>query len=44
MAHGAVRRIEGQQRVSRRWLGVTLEVAFWAVLVGGCYGIYLILK
>ena len=44
MAHGAIRRIEDQQRVSRRWLGVTLEVTFWAVLVGGCYGIYLVLK
>jgi curved DNA-binding protein CbpA len=44
MAHGALRRIEDQQRRSRRWLGVTLEVMFWAVLFGGGYGVYLILK
>jgi hypothetical protein len=44
MAHGALRRIEDQQRLSRRWLGVTLEVMFWAVLLGGGYGVYLILS
>jgi hypothetical protein len=44
MAHGALRRIEDQQKPSRRWLGVTLEFVFWAVLFGGGYGIYLILK
>lgn len=44
MAHGALRRIEDQQRRARRWLGVTLEVMFWAVLFGGGYGVYLILR
>lgn len=44
MAHGAIRRIEDQQRVSHRWLGLTLEVVFWAVVLGGGYGIYLVLK
>lgn len=44
MAHGALRRIEDQQRISRRWVGATLEVMFWAVVLGGGYGIYLILR
>ena len=44
MARAAVRRIEEQQNASRRWLGVALEVTFWAVLFGGCYGVYLILR
>ena len=44
MAHGAIRRIEDQQKPARRWLGVTLEVTFWAVIVGGGYGIYLVLR
>ncbi len=44
MAHGALRRIEDQQKPARRWLGVTLEVMFWAVLVSGGYGIYLVLS
>lgn len=44
MAHGALRRIEDQQRAARRWLGVTLEVMFWAVLLSGGYGIYLVLS
>jgi curved DNA-binding protein CbpA len=44
MAHGALRRIEEQQRVSHRWLGVTLEVMFWAAVLGGSYGIYLVLR
>jgi hypothetical protein len=45
MAHGAIRRIEEQQQwVSQRWLGVTLEVMFWVIVVGGGYGIYLVLR
>jgi hypothetical protein len=44
MAHGAVRRIEDQQKVSRRWLGVTLELGFWTVILSGGYGFYLILS
>ena len=44
MAHAAVRRIEGQQRTSRRWLGVTLELVFWAGVLGGGYAIYLVLS
>jgi hypothetical protein len=44
MAHGAIRRIEEQHRVAHRWFGVTLEVLFWAVVVGSGYGIYLILR
>jgi curved DNA-binding protein CbpA len=44
MAHGAIRRIEDQQRVSHRWLGLTLELGFWAVIVSGGYGMYLILS
>jgi curved DNA-binding protein CbpA len=43
MAHGAIRRIEEQQRISHGF-GVTLEVMFWAVVVGGGYGIYLVLR
>ena len=44
MAHGAIRRIEDQQRATRKWFGVTLEVMFWAVVLGGGYGIYLVLR
>jgi curved DNA-binding protein CbpA len=45
MAHGAIRRIEHHQRsASRRWLGVTLEVTFWTVVLGGGYGVYLVLS
>jgi curved DNA-binding protein CbpA len=44
MAHGALRRIENQHRASRRWFGTALEVAFWVVVVGGGYGVYLVLS
>ncbi|HKQ99771.1 MAG TPA: DnaJ domain-containing protein [Pyrinomonadaceae bacterium] len=44
MAHGALRRIEDEQRAARRWFGVTLEVMFWAIVLGGGYGIYLVLR
>jgi hypothetical protein len=44
MAHAALRRIEDQQSTARKWLGVTLEVMFWAVLLSGGYGVYLILR
>jgi curved DNA-binding protein CbpA len=44
MAHGALRRIEDQQKPARRWLGVTLEVMFWAGLLSSGYGIYLVLR
>ena len=42
MAHGALRRIEDQKRARRRWFGVTLEVMFWVMVLGGGYGIYLV--
>ena len=44
MAHGAIRRFEDRHSVRRSWFGVTLEVMFWAVLVCGGYGIYLVLR
>jgi hypothetical protein len=44
MAHGAIRRLEDRHRVAHSWFGVTLEVMFWAMLVGGGYGIYLVLR
>ena len=44
MAHAAMRRIGDEHSVSRRWFGVTLEVAFWIVVFGGGYGIYLIIS
>lgn len=44
MAHGAIRRIENRQRASRRWFGTALEVVFWMVVLGGGYGIYLVLS
>ncbi|HEX8920892.1 MAG TPA: hypothetical protein VF766_05415, partial [Pyrinomonadaceae bacterium] len=44
MAHGAIRRIEDQQRASHRWFSMTLEVMFWMVVLGGGYGIYLVLS
>jgi curved DNA-binding protein CbpA len=44
MAHAAMQRLDDGRMVSRRWFGVTLEVGFWAAVVGGGYGIYLILS
>jgi curved DNA-binding protein CbpA len=44
LAHGAIRRFENRHSVAHRWFGVTLEVTFWAALVGGCYAIYQVLK
>jgi ABC-type siderophore export system fused ATPase/permease subunit len=44
MAHAAMRRVGSEQKRARAWLGVTLEVAFWTVVVGGGYGIYLIIS
>jgi hypothetical protein len=44
MAHGALRRIEDQQKAARKWFGLTLEVMFWVVVLGGGYGIYLVLS
>ncbi|HEX8889520.1 MAG TPA: DnaJ domain-containing protein [Pyrinomonadaceae bacterium] len=44
MAHAAMRRVGSEQRRARAWLGVTLEVTFWAVVIGGGYGIYLIIS
>ena len=44
MAHGAMQRVRGNRTASRRWLGVTLEIAFWAGVLGGGYGIYLVLS
>lgn len=44
MAHGAIRRLEDRHALSHSWFGVTLEVVFWAALVCGGYGIYLVLR
>jgi curved DNA-binding protein CbpA len=44
MAHGALRRIEDQQKARHRWFGLALEVMFWAVVLSGGYGIYLVLR
>ncbi|HKC63124.1 MAG TPA: J domain-containing protein [Pyrinomonadaceae bacterium] len=44
MAHGAMRRIGEERSVSRKWLSPTLEVAFWIAVLGGGYGIYLIIS
>jgi DnaJ domain len=44
MAHAAIRRIEDRQKTSHRWFGVTLEVMFWAVVLCGGYGIYLVFR
>ena len=44
MAHGAIRRLEDRHSIKRSWFGVTLEVTFWAALVCGGYGIYLVLR
>ncbi len=44
MAHGAIRRLEDRHALAHSWFGVTLEVMFWVALVGGGYGIYLVLR
>jgi hypothetical protein len=44
MAHAAMRRVGSKQKSARAWLGVTLEVTFWAVVIGGGYGIYLVIS
>ena len=44
MAHGAIRRLEDRHSLAQSWFGVTLEVVFWAALVCGGYGIYLVLR
>jgi hypothetical protein len=44
MAHAAVRRVGGERIASRKWFSVTREVAFWSGVLGGGYGIYLILS
>lgn len=44
LAHAAMRRVGNHRKSSRAWLGVTLEVAFWAAVIGGGYGIYLIIS
>jgi hypothetical protein len=44
MAHAAMQRLGDGRIVSRRWFGVTLEIGFWAAVVGGGYGIYLVLS
>ena len=44
MAHGAMQRVGGKQASSRKWFGVTREIAFWAGVLGGGYGIYLVLS
>jgi hypothetical protein len=44
IAHAAMRRVGSGQTSSRAWLGATLEVTFWAAVLGGGYGIYLIMS
>ena len=44
MAHAAMQRVGDERALSRGWLGVTLEVGFWAAVVGCGYGIYLVLS
>ena len=44
LAHAALRRVGGVAAASRKWFGVTLEVTFWAAVLGGGYGIYLIIS
>lgn len=44
LAHAAVQRLGAHRVAFRRWLGVTLEVTFWLVVLGGGYGIYRILS
>ena len=44
MAHAAMRRIGEERSLSHRWFGVSLEVAFWTAVLGGGYGIYLIIS
>jgi curved DNA-binding protein CbpA len=44
MAHAAMQKLGDGRIVSRRWFGVTLEVGFWAAVLGGGYGIYLVLS
>ena len=44
MAHAAMRRVGGVIAAPRKWFGVTLEVTFWAAVLGGGYGIYLIIS
>lgn len=44
MAHAAMRRIGEGRSMSQRWLGVSLEVAFWVAVVGFGYGVYLIIS
>jgi curved DNA-binding protein CbpA len=43
-AHAAVQRIGKEYSVSHRWLGVMREVAFWAIVLSGGYGVYLIIS
>jgi hypothetical protein len=44
MAHAAMQRVGAERAIARRWFGVTLELGFWAVVVGCGYGIYLVLS
>jgi curved DNA-binding protein CbpA len=44
MAHGALRRFEDERKFAYGWPGRTLEVMFWAVVICGGYGIYLVLR
>lgn len=44
MAHGAMQRVGDEHALLRGWSGVTLEVGFWAAVLGGGYGIYLVLS
>jgi hypothetical protein len=44
MAHAAMQRVGSELSASHPWFGVGLEVAFWAVVFGGGYGIYLVLS
>ncbi|MDT4967053.1 MAG: molecular chaperone DnaJ [Acidobacteriota bacterium] len=44
LAHSAMQRLGADRMEFRRWFGVTLEVTFWLVVLGGGYGIYRILS
>lgn len=44
MAHAALQRVGGKRAASRKWLNITREIAFWAGVIGGGYGIYLVIS
>ena len=44
LAHAAMQRLGSERLVSGRWFGITMEAAFWLLVLGGGYGIYLVLS